>query len=88
MKCGYCKKTRSRKCKKTVLDQIQTLKDPEAIKKAETMLCQKKEIIWTSYEYVNYHNSCMLLVKTVGDLGLWVSFSFWGKKRSNFIGDK
>ena len=56
VKCGYCKKTRTRKCKKTVLDQIQTLKDPHAIQKAETMLCQKKEITWTSYEYVNYHN--------------------------------
>ena len=56
VKCGHCKKTRTRKCKKTVLDQIQTLKDPHAIKKAETMLCQKKEITWTSYEYVNYHN--------------------------------
>merc|ERR1712108_43900 len=52
VKCGYCKKTRTRKCKKTVLDQIQTLKDPESIKKAEAMLCQKKEIIWTSYEFL------------------------------------
>ena len=56
VKCGHCKKTRTRKCKKTVLDQIQTLKDPHAIKKAETMLCQKKEITWTSYEYVNCRN--------------------------------
>merc|ERR1712178_217333 len=52
VKCGYCKKTRTRKCKKTVLDQIQTLKDPHAIQKAETMLCQKKEITWTSYEFL------------------------------------
>merc|ERR1711974_510651 len=33
-------------------DQIQTSKDPESIKKAEAMLCQKKEIIWTSYEFL------------------------------------